>query len=223
MAQFASDAFGGTENAELAAYNAAWTRHTSYSVNSEIASGRVRTSASGNSAYYHSGTPASADYSVNCDLYFHETDGGDSNASVMGRVSTSANTFYMARYVGSTSDRWELYKCVSGTFTLLGSSPQSISAVTSNNIKLEMIGSAIKLYKQGSATALISVTDTSITAAGKSGIRMVSSNGDTTGIHVDNYSADDVGGGGASLFVRAAGEGGLAGIGGLAGRGGLAG
>lgn len=201
MAQFSSDTFTGTENAELTAYNAAWTRHASYGNNCEIVSGRLRSSvAVSPSVYYHSGAPASADYSVNADLYFLETDGGaDGVHGVVGRCSTSANTLYMARYAGASSDRWDLYKAVAGTFTLLGSSAQSIASGTTNNVKLEMIGSAIKLFKQGSGTATISVTDTAITAAGKAGFRIANANNDTTGIHLDNFSADDAAAGGVTL------------------------
>ena len=202
MAQFGSDSFGGTEGTELSAYNAAWTRHTSYSITAEIASGRVRVSSAGTPAYWHSGTPSSADYSVSADLFAKETDGGTALAGVIGRVSTAANTLYHARYSGDTTDSWQLYKAVAGTFTQLGSSSaQSLTDETAYNIKLEMIGTAIKLYKEGSGTATISATDSAITAAGKAGIRMFhGAPSDTAGIHIDNFSADDVVGGAGTSF-----------------------
>lgn len=198
MAQFASDTFTGTEGTELSAYAAAWTRHTSYTINSEIAANRARQSASlGGSAYWHSGTPASADYSVSADLFFKETNGGTSGAGPIGRVDTAANTFYHARYIGSTADAWQLYKFVAGATTLLGSSAQAITDETSHNCKLRMVGTTIEVYVDGGATALISVTDSAIAAAGKAGLRFFDNTttpSDTVGIHIDNFSAVDISG-----------------------------
>ena len=196
MAQFASDPFTGTSGTELTTYSASWTRHVSYTVNSQISdANRARSSAAGTSAYWHSGTPATADYSVSGDLFFKEANGGLGFTGVIGRVDTAANTFYMARYSGDTSDAWQLYKFVAGTATLLGSSAAAIADETSHNVKLEMVGSAIKLFKDGEGTATISATDADITAVGKAGIRFISADTDTTGIHLDNFSADDVAGG----------------------------
>lgn len=203
MAQFASDNFTGTTGTILSTYNAAWTLHTSYSDTCQLATNRVRAStASTVSAYWHSGTPAAADYIVKADLFTKVNDGGTSVTSVAGRVDTSANTMYLGGYAGSSSDRWEISKLVAGTFTLLGSSPQALADETSFNVQLEMIGTAIKLYKQGSSTATISVTDSSITAAGKAGIRINpgSSISDLLGLHLDNFSADDVVGGAGTSF-----------------------
>ena len=196
MAQFASDDFEGTNGTELSAYNAAWTRHTSYTGNSQISANRLRPSANVISCYWHSGSPATADYSTSADLFMKEASGGSGATGVVGRVSTSANTFYMARYSGGADDAWQLYSCVAGTFTLLGSSAQALTDETGYNVKLEMIGTAIKLYTEGSGAALISATDSSITAAGKGGVRLapIGAPGDTVGIHIDNFSADEDGG-----------------------------
>lgn len=194
MAQFASDAFTGTDATELTAYSASWTRHTSYTGNAQLIINRVRQSTSTTSAYWHSGAPANADYSVSADLLAKEANGGNGFAGVLGRTDTAANTFYHARYGGGASDAWQLYKFVAGTATLLGSSAQSLTSGTIYNVKLEMIGSAIKLFKSLESTALVSVTDTAVTAVGKSGVRFL--NGDTQtddiGIHLDNFSADDI-------------------------------
>ena len=194
MAQFASDDFEGTNGTELSAYNGAWTRHTSYTGNSQIAVTRLGVSSQTNSCYWHSGAPATADYSVSADLFMKEASGGTAYVGVVGRVSTTANTFYMARYAGGADDSWQLYSAVAGSFTLLGSSAQALTDETAYSLKLEMIGTAVKLYKEGSSTPLISATDSSITAAGKAGVRLVSGAtvpSDNTGIHIDNFRADD--------------------------------
>lgn len=191
MAEFAADTFAGTEGTELSAYNAAWTRHANFSVNAEIASGRVRASATGVIVYWHSGSPASADYSVSADLFVKEPS-TVGVFGVLGRVNTADSTFYIGQYEDN-NDYWSLRKSVGGTITLLGSSAATLADETSYNDKLEMAGTAIKLYKEGEATPLISVTDSSITAAGKAGIRFApnATPSDTTGIHLDNFSATE--------------------------------
>ena len=196
MAQFASDAFTNAAGTALPTHNAAWTKHPTPAGTAVITDAdRVRHGESGQeSVYYHSGAPASADYSVSADLFFKDANGGTGATGVAGRIDTAAKTFYFARYSGGTFDRWELYKYVAGTATLLGSFAEAITDETSHNIKLEMVGTAIKLYRDGSSTATVSVTDSSISAAGKAGLylRDTSSVVNTAGIHPDNFSADDV-------------------------------
>lgn len=195
MAQFASGSFTGSNGTELSAHDAAWTRHTSYAGNAQLVANRLRQTSVTTSAYWHSSTPASADYSVSADIFAKETNGGMCFTGVIGRVDTAANTFYMARYAGDLTDGWQLYKAVAGVFTQLGSTAtQSLTDETAYNVKLEMIGSAIKLYKEGSGSATISATDAYITAAGKSGLRIGASGtvDDNSGVQLDNFSADDV-------------------------------
>ena len=199
MAQFASASFTGTAGTELSAADANWTKAPSSSAQNIILSdaGRGRLDAANASAaiYYHSGTPANADYSVSATLFAKETSGGRTYIGVTGRQSTSVNTHYLAWYGGGSADAWQLYKVVAGTVTQLGSSSgQVLSDETGYAVKLEMIGTAIKLYKEGSSTPTISVTDSAITAAGKAGIRGAQTDGsfgDTLGLHIDDFSADD--------------------------------
>ena len=193
MAQFASDAFGGTEGTELSTYSASWAKITSLTGNAEISSGRLRQSSTTAAGYYHSGTPAGADYTVNADLHVPSGGSNSGTACITGRTSTSAYTCYRARW--TTAFGLQLHKLVSGTATQLGSNVSaSLAANTTNNLKLEVIGSAINLYWGGSGTASISSTDSSITAAGKAGVIFFadSAPSDTAGVHLDNFSADDV-------------------------------
>lgn len=198
MAQFASALFAAADGTTLATADANFSLHPSYTGTAQIAANRVRANSTTNSAYIHSGVPASADYSVSCDQWMTEADGGGNgiNVAVCARMDAAANTLYMARYLGGTTDAWQLYKIVAGTATLLGSSAAATLAATAYALKLEVIGSAIKVYVSGGTTAVISVTDTAVTAAGKAGIRSNSSVAptDLIGVHLDNFSADDVGG-----------------------------
>lgn len=199
MAEFASDTFAGTEGDLLDAYSANWTKHTAGSVTTaEIASGRVRGTASGAAMYYHSGSPANANYSVLADVY-EASDPTNYTAGVVGRVDTTAVTGYLARHrraTASSIDAWQLYKFVAGTFTQLGSnSTDAITTGTSARVELRMSGTTIALYKRGETTPVISVTDSAVTAAGKAGIRLGHSGSntpsDTTLYHLDNFSARD--------------------------------
>ena len=200
MAQFASASFTGTAGTELSDADSNWTKAPSSSAQNIIISdagrGRLDAVNAAASIYYHSGTPASADYSVSSTLFAKQASGGDTYIGVTGRQSTSVNTHYLAWYGGGITDAWQLYKVVAGAVTQLGSnSGQVLTDETGYAVKLEMIGTAIKLYKEGSSTPTISVTDSAITAAGKAGIRGAQSTGsfgDTFGLHIDDFSADDI-------------------------------
>lgn len=196
MAQFAGELFNDVAGTTLSAHNSDWTLHTSYSTGTCVITdaNRVRRATNNNTLYWHSGTPASADYEVTVDLFAKETDGGASNTGVVGRVDTTANTCYHARYAGSTTDGWQLFKFVAGTATQLGStSTQSLTDETTYALKLKLVGTAIELFKEGSGSATISVTDSAISAAGKSGIRFVgTTESNTAGLHIDNFFADDI-------------------------------
>lgn len=213
MAQFASDPFTGTSGTELSAYNAAWTRHASASaasVDARISNAnrcRGTTGASGAAVYYHSGTPAGTDYSVSVDVT--EITDAMYAAGPCARISTISNTMYHARWATFVSpDVVQLYRFVAGVATQLGTDQSAnFTTGTTRNLKIECINSGldviINVYIDGSGTPLFSVTDIAangpITTAGLSGIRLgyggASIPSDTTCLHLDNYSADDVGGG----------------------------
>lgn len=192
MAQFASDAFTGTSGTALQTYDSNWVEHGSSSGDdATIESNRAGSRSVGNTTklYYHQGAPAAADYSVSSDVYCVTNLG---SGGICGRINTAANTFYISRCDAAAAG-YALYKAVSGTFTQLGStSSATFSSSTTYQVKLKMVGSTIELFKAGEGTATISVTDTAITAAGKSGFRHNANQ--TTGFHIDNFSADDIGG-----------------------------
>lgn len=202
MAQFASDAFTGTDGTDLLTYSASWAKPTGATGNSRLASNRLRQTNSTAAWYYHSGTPASADYSVNVDVY-NPADGGSLTAvGPTARASSGALTAYHAR-VNASGPTLQLYKVSAGSFSLLGSTtsftPPSTGA--SKNLKLDVSGTTIGLYWDGAASADISATDSAISAAGSAGIRFANSAvpNDTTGYQLDNFSADDPAGGNLTL------------------------
>lgn len=184
---FVSDSFTDTDGTNLGSHTgetgATWTIHPSYSVHAKIQSNRAYANGALR-CYYASGTPASADYAVE-GVIRRVTKTG--NAGIAGRVDTSANTMYLVIWQGGAN--WELYKFVSGTGTQLGSGYNDDPADgTDRTVKLEMIGTAIKVYVDG--TERISVTDSAITAAGRAGIRTNTAT-TTTGYHIDSLTATD--------------------------------
>lgn len=187
---FASETFSYTAGTTLQSNNAAFVLQTGYTLSPVISSaGRLRGSGAGNFVVRNTTAPASADYSVFSDLVVLLEDG--TNAGVTGRASASAQTFYMARLVTGTG--WQLYKFIAEAATQLGSTSveTGIAAGTTKRLELRMAGTTISLYVDG--VLKITVPDASITAAGFSGI-YTNSGEDTTGIHIDNWSAVDAGG-----------------------------
>lgn len=135
-------------------------------------------------------TPSSADYWVEAD-YIFLSNTTVQRCGVIGRASDAARTFYMARIynIAASTSNVQLFKAVAGTFTQLGSN-YSISSSGTYTIRLDMSGSTIRALVNG--VERISVTDTSITAAGKIGLYHsgdTQSHSNTTGFHIDNFTA----------------------------------
>ncbi len=187
MATFVQDAMTGTNWSDLhlhtGAVGATWTRHTTTSTSRwYIFDNKVHCGIPG--IIYASGTPASADYSVECD-YTRYTN--TAAISIAGRISTSAATFY---YVYELFGEIVLAKQINGVITSFGFDVTGLMVNGQTyRLKLEMIGSAIKVYVDG--IQKISATDGDITSAGKAGVRSPSSNDAGTGKHIDNFLAYD--------------------------------
>ena len=134
----------------------------------------------GTGVYYLNATPATADYTVEADI----TIASDSGSGVVGRCNAAGNTFYLARYLKSAGE-WQLFAFVSGTATNIGSYAEAITNGTVKNVRLDMSGTAIKVYIDD--VLRINVTNASVTSAGNPGLRIATS----TGTFIDNFTADD--------------------------------
>lgn len=104
-------------------------------------------------------SPSSADYWV--ETVVGEGPINSSPFYIMGRL-TDVDNFYAVR-ISTGTDKVKLYKKVSGSFTLLDSGTTSLTS--GDTIKLEMIGTNIKVYING--TEEISSTDSSLSSVGK--------------------------------------------------------
>lgn len=187
------DTFTGTAGTDLNTHQpdvgdaVNWTRHSSYSTADLVLSdaNRLREGAATSpKAYYHQTDPKTNEYDIEVSVLFKEVvfSGGPA-----GRISTSADTYYVARY-NQTSSAWELLKFVAGTSTSLGT--YSFTEAVNNNptIKLRCWNADIRVFKDG--VQRISSTDTAITARGVAGVVYRSSvaGSNTTRTHLDNLS-----------------------------------
>lgn len=196
MATFAQDLFADGTNTAIASHTpdvgGSWVR-PSYETATIIISdaNRVRANSSSAATAYNNGSPASAEYDVQADIITLSVTNG--RADVAGRLDTAAQTYYLGGFNGN-GDNWQLFKCVSGSFTSLGTYGDADSASRSRTVKLEIRDATKKVYVDG--TERISSSDNAITAAGKAGIRFDAQNtpDNTTEHHVDNFSATDAAG-----------------------------
>ena len=192
---FASDTFTGTPVTELSAYNAAWSKQSGFTANAFIGADSgtyaICTDTSAYSVYVRSESPSSADYSVFCDITRRASGTNKPEMGPIGRAQSGVGTFYALMHFDNVNET-RLYKCVSGTFTQIGSG-YSLTLTTGVAVSLElrMSGTSIKGFVNG--VERISVTDSSISGAGKAGIigrRMRDSGLQDTG-SIDNFDAVD--------------------------------
>lgn len=132
-------------------------------------------------AVYASGTPQSADYYAECDYTIYSDILG---AGITVRQSTSDLTAYVTRY---EYGQYILAKFVAGSYTQISS--WAISHSGTHKLRLTATGTTIAVAVDG--VTRISVTDSSITAAGKAGLASAGANDVGSGKHIDNFVAID--------------------------------
>ena len=191
---FVTDTFTDTDSTALTSHTgetgATWTKHTSYGAATigTIQSNRLRSGDVTNDiCVYASGSPATAEYDVQCDLVAM---GAVTNtfSGPAGRIDTAANTMYLVQSrIAAAQHR--LFKGVTGTFTQLGSFTATLASCT---VMLQIRDAAKKMFLNG--VEQISSADNAITAAGKAGLRMKDDVSNSSGCHIDNFSATDAGG-----------------------------
>jgi hypothetical protein len=143
---------------------------------------------------YYDGTPLSANYTVYADVYILTSTG---STGVAGRISTTAQTYYTA-YFEKTTNKVVLAKRVNGAITTLGVTSAVYSGY--HYLELDMNGTTIRALVDG--VQVLSVTDSSITAAGKGGIRAPVVSDYNTGKHIGYFEIyDATSGSGARSFV----------------------
>ena len=167
-----SDSFTDTSGKLLAAHTgelaAAWTRVLGTANATVSNEGRIFKATAGYSVDQNSLVQATPDYTVEADLV-HKSVLTDDAMGVIGRYNTSSNTFYLASWE-ERDNSWNLALVTNGTIDYLDYVLNQPALVTGQTyrLKLELVGSALKLYVNG--VLKVSVTDTTLTAAGRAGI-----------------------------------------------------
>jgi hypothetical protein len=201
-----TDTFTGTSGALLSGrageLGATWTNWgTAYGVTTTLVlsnQGRVRKGAGTAFNYYWaSGTPTTADYAVEADLHVKSLIAND-KAGIVGRfapVGSGGEDWYEASY-DRTLGVWQLRKAVNQVLANIGTpAAQTLAANSTYRVRLEMIGSMMRLYVDGVLKVTHNDTATPLTAVGKGGVVVGNSGGaavthtDVAGLHLDNLRA----------------------------------
>ncbi len=162
------DTFNGTAATELHAYNPLWVNGYGDTSTTVITTpnGYAESVSYYNTHYYYNISPATADYSVQCDVVPLTT----SFSGPAGRMALSSLTYYNVEYA---TGEWKLEAVVNGTITTIGTYTQAVTTGQTYTVALSMQGTTISVSVNG--TQIISVTDTSI-ASGYPGFFLVSNN-----------------------------------------------
>jgi len=184
--QFASDTFTDTDGVHLEAHvpevGTSWA-HARGTTDLDINTNHIYSTVSAGIAYYVvNDAPATADYDPQADFYCV---GNNVTPIIVGRASSDATTAYGVRFSGANT--WTLYSWVAGSVSTLGTYAGD-NCTTTQTVKLEMRGTAIKVFIGG--VERISVTNSDVTAAGKAGVGTYYSYVNT-GYWLDNFSATD--------------------------------
>ena len=191
MTAFVSDSFTGSAGTALASHSgetgATWAKHPINSSSDIVISNanRVRPNIAGaqGSFYYASGSPKNANYYVEALLRVVSLP-VSGYAGVAGRMPVAANDFYFAIYnIGAGG--WQLW----GNGVQLGTTyAQTLTVGVDYTLRLDMKGPRIALLVNG--VVRVFVDDAVTKNAGKAGVAAYGAFTDSTGMHVDNISAD---------------------------------
>lgn len=201
MANFLIDTFTGVPGTTLASHvgetGATWVLHPT-NPNGEIvlsSADRARTNAVTvleASLYYASGVPASANYGVSSTMRVLSIE-LSGQLGVAGRIDTVAQTYYRFIHAldggGAGVGRWLLGKFVSGVYTELDFSAQTLADDTDYNFELRMVDDSITGFVNG--TPVCEAVDSSIATAGRAGVIGYLPFTDATGIQLSVVTATD--------------------------------
>lgn len=193
MATFVNDTFTGTAGTLLTAHTpeagGPWTAHPNYPTSTAVLSdaNRLRANGSTNSIFYAAGVAASANYEVLADFRYVGL-WSSQQVGIGGRWDTLTTTGYLVDFY-QTDLSFKLNKLVNGVATLLGTYSVTPTVGQTLAIKLTMVGSAIKVFIDG--VERISVTDSSVSAAGRAVVHLLGTTVNNAGMHLDNFSAAD--------------------------------
>lgn len=188
MGVFLYDTLTGTDGTALTAHTpevgGPYVIHPAASVAPIITSNRARTDSS-TAWVYNAVVPPTCDYTVE-GLWLQVTD-EVANAGLQARLSTSADTYYIARY-SQDANEVQLRKVVAASGVSLGTSALSLANGDSLHLVFRCSDQAKEVWANGSK--VITSTDNEITDKGVVGMRLTAlTDGSTTGLHLDYIRA----------------------------------
>jgi len=184
------DTAGVLLNAHAPQVGGSWIKNTVTTGTAGISSAnRIRQLTTTSPIYYVSNVPAGPDQVMAADMFIASitTTTGEMGPSL--RLDTAADTSYISGYRGSTLS-WVIAKSVAGKGTILASAAATLTVGNTYTLTFSIVGSALTLLVNGVST--VTATDSTITAAGRVGVRFgAGAATDTTSYHLTNLSADD--------------------------------
>lgn len=167
-------------NTHTGEIGASWTKHphANYTTAYALSLDNDLIYSSATAMYYASAVPPSADYYVEAE--FELLSAVTQNVAVCARVLTTDDTMYFARLNNGAA--WQMFKRVGGTATSLGSGSTNqlpgVGGIKTGRLVVD--GDQISFYVNGTLE-IGPITDTSISAAGRVGVRNAGSSTATTG------------------------------------------
>ena len=184
------DTFAGSAgnlSAHISDSGNTWAKTASGTYAADININGGRAIGNNGSLYNANWEPVDADYDVVASVHFNTV--LSQQFFLQGRIDVS-NTNRYAALVDALNGRFSVHRFSSGTGTTLSFVAQTWTAGQTYDVKLEMRGTSIKAYLDG--VLKVTVTDSTITAKGRVGLRWTNANSTTTtGIVLSDMYADD--------------------------------
>ncbi len=188
--------FTGSAGTDLTAYaqggEVTWAKnsHSSYSAASLVLTdaNRVRNNQSGESLYYSSTVPASADYAVTCSVTFKSLINNNYGGPSIRMVSNS-NTWIKVGY-NANSQRWDIVQRIGGSSATLASFYDNVAVTNVRKITHGAVAGIAFVEIRLSDNTLIgrASATTTVAAASRQGLWFNGTQSNSTGAHVDDYS-----------------------------------
>jgi hypothetical protein len=190
MAGSSHDPFVGNTGDALETYSTLWTKHPGYTSGSLAitSTDRTRVNNANTAGYLWGVEPGSADQVVSAKFVRLSSLAANEQIYLAARMDPAADTMYLAGY--DNSGQWSVRKRVVGVGTTLGTSSATLTQDQFYGVEFRLSGSSLSLYVDGSLV-IGPITDTSISAANRLGLRVNRSTGanDTSGVHIDDFTA----------------------------------
>ena len=191
---FLTDTFTAATDEDLTAHTpevgSTWIDHTdgAYSDPIGILASEdqiYKTSGSGAGMYYNDAAPPSANYC--CECVMRKLTTISANASIAWRVDTASNTMMIFQINNGTG--WRMRKIVAGTQTTIGVEDTTTNIPADGESRTMTAcsnGNTHTAFINGVLLGTVGGTDSSVTAAGKAGVRFNGTFTSTTGYHLSS-------------------------------------